>query len=139
MLKGPEPTIARAKTLRSAMSLPEVLLWRALRTRPSGFKFRRQQPAGPYVADFYCHEARLVIEVDGEAHGCGDRPILDDARDRWFEDRGFKVMRVTARDLLADANAAAQGIAAAVGMPLHQPPAGPHPHAVHGVDPAGAP
>ncbi len=48
------------------MSLPEVLLWQVLRTRPSDLKFRRQHPSGAYVADFYCHEARLVIEVDGE-------------------------------------------------------------------------
>jgi very-short-patch-repair endonuclease len=48
------------------MSLPEVLLWQALRARPGGWKFRRQHPSGPYVADFYCHEARLIVEVDGD-------------------------------------------------------------------------
>jgi hypothetical protein len=47
------------------MSLPEGLLWRELRKRPSGLKFRRQHPAGIYVLDFYCAAARLAIEVDG--------------------------------------------------------------------------
>ncbi|WP_347233084.1 endonuclease domain-containing protein [Sphingomonas glacialis] len=62
------------------MSLPEVLLWQVLRTRPDGHRFRRQAPAGDYVLDFYCAPARLAIEVDGEAHSRGDRPARDGAR-----------------------------------------------------------
>jgi len=63
-----------ARKLRRNMTLPEVLLWRWLRQRPEGLKFRRQYPTGPYVLDFFCSDARLAIEVDGEAHSCGDRP-----------------------------------------------------------------
>ncbi|MDB5670096.1 MAG: hypothetical protein JWO25_1055, partial [Alphaproteobacteria bacterium] len=80
MLSGPTPTIRIARGLRREMSLPEVLLWTRLRRRPQGFKFRRQQPAGRYVLDFYCHEAGLAIEVDGEAHDRGDRPQRDAER-----------------------------------------------------------
>jgi hypothetical protein len=49
------------------MTLPEVVLWQCLRQRPEGLKFRRQHPTGPYVLDFFCSDARLAIEVDGEA------------------------------------------------------------------------
>ena len=112
MLQGPQPTIRRARELRSSSTLPERLLWRVLRQRPNGLKFRRQHPAGPYVADFFCHEARLVVEVDGEAHGRGVRPRRDAARDEWFEVRHFHVMRIPAREVLADVNAVAEGIVA---------------------------
>ncbi|HEX8527090.1 endonuclease domain-containing protein [Allosphingosinicella sp.] len=62
------------------MSLPEVLLWQQLRGEPAGLKFRRQHPTGPYDIDFYCSDARLAIEVDGEGHNRGDRPARDMAR-----------------------------------------------------------
>jgi very-short-patch-repair endonuclease len=110
MLQGPEPTIRPARALRKDMSLPERLLWRALRGRPGGFKFRRQHPAGPYIADFFCHDARLVVEIDGEAHALGDRPARDRRRDAWFADRGFDVLRVPAADVLDDLHAALQAI-----------------------------
>ena len=85
MLKdvAPRPVaggVKRARALRRAMSLPEVLLWQVLRTRPNGLKFRKQHPTGAYVLDFYCGDARLAIEVDGEAHGRGDRPRHDGRR-----------------------------------------------------------
>ncbi|WP_428969148.1 endonuclease domain-containing protein [Sphingomonas sp. Xoc002] len=81
------------------MSAPEITLWQILRNRPGGLKFRRQHPAGPYIADFYCHEARLVIEIDGEAHNRGDRPLRDIARDRWLAERGLKTLRIAATDI----------------------------------------
>jgi len=81
------------------MSAPEITLWQVLRCRPGGFKFRRQHPSGPYVADFYCHEARLVIEVDGEAHNHGNRPERDASRDDWFADRGMTTLRIAATDI----------------------------------------
>jgi very-short-patch-repair endonuclease len=67
-------TVLRARSLRREMTLPEGMLWQVLRQRPEGFKFRRQHPIGRCVVDFYCPAARLVIEVDGEAHSMGDRP-----------------------------------------------------------------
>jgi very-short-patch-repair endonuclease len=68
MITGPTETLKRARKLRSEMSLPETVLWRELRKRPDGFKFRRQHPAGVYVVDFYCAAAKLAIEVDGRTH-----------------------------------------------------------------------
>jgi len=128
MLRGNEVTAGRARQLRQNMSSLEVLLWQALRSRPAGLKFRRQHPSGPYVADFYCHEARLIIEVDGYAHETGDRPARDAARDTWFAERGVRVERVPARLVLHDLDAVVRGIVAAA-LPLHQPAAGLPPRA----------
>jgi hypothetical protein len=58
----------KARKLRKALSLPEGLLWRELRRKAGGVKFRNQHPVGPYVIDFYCAAAKLGFEIDGIAH-----------------------------------------------------------------------
>ncbi|KQT31899.1 hypothetical protein ASG29_08425 [Sphingomonas sp. Leaf412] len=123
----------RARRLRRAMSLPEVLLWQRLRRRAGEVKFRRQHPLAPYVADFYCPAARLVVEVDGEAHNRADAPAHDARRDEWMRSRGLNVLRIAAADILRDPDAVAASVAAAA-SPLHRPADGPPPHAVHGED-----
>lgn len=105
MLQGQEGVGSQARALRQTMSLPEVLLWRALRDRPDGFKFRRQHPSGPYIADFYCHAARLIIELDSEAHERGDRSSHDALRDAWFAARGLLTVRLAASDVPDDLDA----------------------------------
>lgn len=128
MLSGPRTTIRRARSLRRQLSLPEVLLWRVLRTRPDGLKFRRQQAAGPYVVDFYCHDVRLVVEIDGESHNRGDQPELDARRDEYLRRSGHRVVRIAARDVLKDLDAVLRHIIdVARRSPLHQPAAGPPP------------
>ena len=92
--------VVRARELRRSMTLPEGLLWQALRKRPEGLKFRRQDPLAPYIADFYCPTAKLVIEVDGESHGVDLRPQHDGRRDRWLMDQGFRVLRVSVGDVM---------------------------------------
>jgi very-short-patch-repair endonuclease len=135
MLKDRAPKarggVGRARALRRAMSLPEVLLWRALRDRPNGLKFRRQHPTGVFILDFYCGDARLAVEVDGEANGRGDQPDKDAARDDWLAAHGILTLRVPARDVLADLDdvvcfVVAQAVAR---LPLHHPaaPGGPPP------------
>jgi very-short-patch-repair endonuclease len=99
------------------MSPAEWRLWRALQTRPGGLKFRKQHPAGPYTADFFCHEASLIIEVDGDAHDRGDRPERDENRDHWFARRGLKVMRVPARELFSNLDGVVAGIVTLAGEP----------------------
>ena len=128
-LAASRPNVERARQLRHKMSLPEVLLWRALRTRPQGLKFRRQHPIGGYVADFACLSTRLLIEVDGEAHERGMQPRIDSLRQRDLEGHGYRVLRITARDVLTETDAVVQMIVAEseARMPLHQPPAGPPP------------
>jgi very-short-patch-repair endonuclease len=104
------------------MSLPEVLLWQALRRRPGGLKFRRQFPSDRITTDFACLSRRLIIEVDGETHSFGDQPRRDAARDALLRSDGFRVLRIAARDVLKDMDAVIRYIVAAcdeVG-PLHR-------------------
>jgi len=73
------------------MTEAERRLWRGLRMRQmAGFKFRRQVPLGPYIVDFVCLEARLVIEVDGGQHAGSEH---DRVRDAWLEAQGFRMLR----------------------------------------------
>ena len=88
VLVQPIKAVRRARTLRKAMSLPQVLVWVELQKRPGGFRFRREVPLKPYTLDFACLAARLVIEVDGEAHSMSYRPRQDAARDRVVAERG---------------------------------------------------
>lgn len=84
--------------LRANQSTPEKVLWSRLRNRQlGGFKFRRQHPLGPFVADFFCAEIGMVIELDSSFHA--DRSEHDAARDRWMQDRGLTVLRFTAGEL----------------------------------------
>lgn len=93
---------ANARRLRKQMTLPEVLLWQALRSRPGNFKFRRQHPLGPYVLDFFCPAARLAVEVDGMAHDLGSNPQRDHRRDEWLRSQAVKTLRLPASDVLKD-------------------------------------
>ena len=92
------------------MSLPEVLLWKLLRARPSGIKFRRQHPIGDMVVDFYCAERRMVIEIDGISHVMGDQPERDLRRDAWLRSIGCEVVRIAAADVLKSPDDVAQGL-----------------------------
>jgi very-short-patch-repair endonuclease len=89
------------------MSPPERLLWDRLRAgRLDGHKFRRQHPLGPYAADFYCHAAGLVVEVDGLNHLFN---LEEDARrDAWMRERGLRVLRLSAKRVLVDVEEAVE-------------------------------
>lgn len=95
-------SVLEARALRREMTLPEGMLWQALRQRPDGFKFRRQHPIGRCVVDFYCPVARLVIEVDGQSHRMGDNPERNKRRDAWLLSQGLQVLRFDAGDLIRD-------------------------------------
>ncbi len=94
--------VLRARELRRSPSLPEGLLWQVLRTRPNGLKFRRQHPLGPYILDFYCPAAKLVVEVDGAGHDMGDNPARDARRDEWLQGQGLRVIRFSADEVMKD-------------------------------------
>jgi very-short-patch-repair endonuclease len=83
---------SRAKQLRSNTTEPEQLLWKALKKVPVyGTQFRRQVPIGPYVADFACLKARLLIELDGaQQHDVAHK---DAQRTLWLEKEGYRVIR----------------------------------------------
>ena len=90
---GAKPKIlGHAKELRKDMTDAEKQLWQKLRKRQlQGFKFRRQHPLLQFVADFYCHEAKLVIEVDGGYHQTEEQKELDEGRTHELEQAGIKV------------------------------------------------
>lgn len=82
----------QARQLRKEMTTAEARLWERLRGRRlAGLKFRRQHPVGPFIADFYCAEQRLIIELDGAIHAA--QIEQDQARTRQFEAHGYRVMR----------------------------------------------
>ena len=95
----PRPTSAltpRARNLRRELTNAERKLWGALRGhRLAGLQFRRQQPCGPHIADFLCHAARRVVEVDGATHSTASELARDARRDAWFVEHGFMVLRVS--------------------------------------------
>jgi very-short-patch-repair endonuclease len=96
-------TTAVARALRQSMTPAETLLWNYLRrARLSCSHFRRQTPIGPYVVDFACRAAKLVVEVDGAAHDSSDAREKDAQRDRWLSDNGFRVLRFTNAEVMAD-------------------------------------
>jgi very-short-patch-repair endonuclease len=95
----------RAKQLRQRMTRAETLLWRYIKAhRIDDLGFRRQVPIHNYIADFVCHSARLIIEIDGESHDLESRQLRDKARDEWFESQGYAVLRFTNSDVLQNLN-----------------------------------
>jgi CreA protein len=104
------------------MSLPEVVLWQAVRQgRLAGLRFRRQHPMGPYILDFYCAAARLAVEVDGLAHDAAAQVQHDERRREWLEERGVTVLRIAAGDILHDERLA--GVLAAIELAAGAPSA----------------
>jgi very-short-patch-repair endonuclease len=94
--------VMRARALRRNMTLPEGILWQALRQRPNGLKFRYQHPIGRCIVDFYCAAAKLVIEIDGGAHSTVERAERDRRRDYWLRNQGFRIMRFGAVEVMKD-------------------------------------
>ena len=101
-------SMASARQLRRQLSLPEMLIWRLLRLSRRELRFRKQHPIGPFVADFYCPAAKIVIEIDGALHD--ERQDADRRRDAYMASLGLKIVRIPAVDVLADPDAVADGI-----------------------------
>lgn len=99
----PKTTVGRARALRRRLTLPEVLLWQAIRGRKlGGARFRRQHPVGPYILDFYCEASRLAVEIDGAGHEHPDQALHDRSRTEWLNTQGIIVYRLAARDVLSN-------------------------------------
>lgn len=90
-------SIKQARNLRRNQTEAEGLLWQCLRNGHAGYKFRRQLPVGPYIADFACLEAKLIVEVDGGQH-CENQK--DVARTEYLNARGYEVMRFWNNDII---------------------------------------
>lgn len=85
----------RRAELRKAQTPQEVILWSKLRREQLGFKFRRQHSIGGYIADFYCPERKLIVEIDGSRHNTKDNKEYDKIRSEFFAGLDIKVLRFT--------------------------------------------
>ena len=100
----------RARNLRRNSTDAERTLWSLLRNRRlGGYKFRRQVPIGPYIADFVCHQSKLIIEVDVGQHQ--EQGQYDNTRTACFESEGFTVLRFWNNDVLANRAGVLEAIA----------------------------
>lgn len=107
----------RARQLRHRLTDAEQHLWKYLRRRHiGGYRFRRQVPIGPYIADFACLDPALVIEIDGSQHA--DQAMSDGRRDAFLRSRGFRVLRFWNSDVLQQT----AGVLEVIRRELEKPP-----------------
>ena len=100
-----------ARELRQDMTDEERLLWSYLRRKQfAGRRLRRQQPIGPYVVDFYCSAAKLIVELDGSQHWEPQQRAYDEARTRWLTANGYSVLRFANVDVLRERNSVLDAI-----------------------------
>jgi very-short-patch-repair endonuclease len=91
-----------AKNLRKNMTHAEMILWNYLRTGINGLKFRRKHPIGIYVADFYCHKVKLIIEVDGSIHDKKEIKEYDIKREKDLINDGYTVIRFSNKQVVTE-------------------------------------
>ncbi len=106
---------AQAKRLRRALTASEARLWAELRTLK--LHFRRQAPIGRYIADFVCHAAKLIVEVDGGRHHLPENQLHDHLRDTWLASAGYRVLRIRDTRAFEEPAVVAAEIAALVSLP----------------------
>lgn len=96
----PENFLKLARSLRKHQTPWETKLWYYLRgNRFGGLKFKRQYKIGDYIADFYCTEKKLIIEIDGGQHNEDDKSASDKKRTQFLEKEGFAVLRFWNNDI----------------------------------------
>ncbi len=90
-----------SKELRQRHTKPEEIIWELLRNRKlNGLKFRRQHPILNYIADFYCHEIKLVIEIDGKIHNSQENKDYDNERNKELKEEGVTTLRFSNEEVL---------------------------------------
>jgi len=116
--KPPTDTLERARALRTTSTDAERAIWQRLRGEQlPGFKFRRQHPIPPYIADFCCIAVKLVIELDGSQHS----EEADLVRTRFLQSKGFNVLRFWDNDALMQTDAVIEAIWNACACPAPHP------------------
>ncbi len=102
----------RARALRRRATEPEQKLWWHLRYHlpVDGTHFRRQVPVGPYIADFCCLKARLVIEVDGDQHGFDENLLRDEKRTAYLSSQGYSVLRFSNQEVMTEMSVVLEAI-----------------------------
>lgn len=128
MEQGEYRVHVKARRLRKNMTRAEVLLWSYIRRGAlNGARFRRQHPIGPYIADFACIAAKLVIEVDGATHWTPEQLAHDAKRTKFIEGEGWRILRVTNTDVYENMDGVWQAIAGLIPPPAasrRPPPSG---------------
>lgn len=110
-MKAPPKTRSRAKTLRRTMTEAEIILWSRLRRGLlNGYHFRRQHPVGPFIADFACTKAKLIIEVDGATHSSSTELAYDTRRTNFLNAQGWQVLRVWNSDIYGNLDGVLENI-----------------------------
>jgi len=102
MFYGASPKVFElAKELRDRLTEPEKILWEKLRlNRLNGYRFKPQHPIGSFIADFYCHKAKLVIEIDGKYHDSKSQSEFDANRTEVMKEFGLKIIRFRNEDVI---------------------------------------
>ena len=96
MFYGAPPSVfEKARYLRDNQTEAEQILWNRINSKQLGVKFRRQHPIYKYIADFYCHEKKLVLEIDGKYHLKSEQKEQDELRSEDIMDFGIEVIRFT--------------------------------------------
>jgi very-short-patch-repair endonuclease len=124
VVKYERPPLAtsRARAMRRSPTDAEQRLWLLLRDRRiGGFKFRRQFPIGPYIADFVCLRRKFVVEADGGQHADSSADLV---RDRWFAGEGYTVVRYPNNEILANSEGVLSDLCARLGVDLGAPSPG---------------
>ncbi len=104
--RKPKDITTKARSLRKNQTDAESLLWLHLKGRRlAGKKFRRQHPIGPFVADFVCAEAKLVVEIDGGQHAAQNERQKDARRSEYMEALGYRVLRFWNNEVLNETDA----------------------------------
>jgi very-short-patch-repair endonuclease len=112
---------ARARSLRQNMTEADRRVWQRLRSRQMhGYRFRRQVPIGRYIADFVCHDARLIVEIDGGQHDPSSSP--EAARSGFLQNEGYRILRFWNNEVLANLDGVHATIADALAGITPTPP-----------------
>ena len=109
-MRGGQVMTRRSQYLRRNMTEAERILWRELRRNQLGFRFRRQHPILPYIVDFACVEAKLIVEADGGQHTSS----RDRVRDEYLQHQGWRILRFWNNDIRQNRDGVLQVIAAAL-------------------------
>jgi very-short-patch-repair endonuclease len=105
----------RSRALRRSMTDAERIVWYGVRAhRLNGASFRRQAPIGPFIVDFVCHDARVIVEIDGGQHFEDAHERRDARRDRFLADNGYRVLRFSTHDVMTNRSGVLEAIADAV-------------------------
>ena len=108
----------RARELRRAMTPAEKKLWQHIRYNQLGVEFRQQHAVGPYIVDFFCAKAKLVIEIDGDVHGDPEQAEYDAERTQWLnEQKQYRVVRFWNSEILRNIDGVLITLSQMVGAP----------------------